>query len=706
MKKYTFRSALPVWEKDKENEMNYNLVFRSVVDKAENAVVALSASSMYQMFVNGVLVCEGPARAGHGYYRVDEIDISKYLTRDKNVICIYVQGYCVENYYLINQPSFLCAEIVSNGKVVASTGNSGFCAYENAYRIRKVVRYSFQRTFVEAYRDIDENYRCFEKNSDITFPKVELVCTGEKKFIERGVALARYDECDADKIITRGKAVFADVCPSPFRIGYAVPSSDTRAFDDAEIYVFDEINKGTYTHYSTDEESADCVEIAGNEYVIYKMPTEKSGFIRFDIELSEDAEIIVHFDETLDNGDVTPNRLNSHQRGVVWFFKKGKYSVITCEPYTVNYLKLINKSEGKISVENLGITEFTADIEYTPLGSGNENLDLIHKAAIETYKQNAIDIFTDCPSRERAGWLCDSFFTARVEKLLTGRSDVERNFLENFLIAEDVGHIDSRMFPMCFPSDHINENFIPNWAMWYVVELEEYLKRSGDRELIDMAKEKILRLCEYFEGFENSDGLLENLEKWVFVDWSAANDYVDGVNYPSNMMYAWMLEVVTNLYGDIKYAEKAAKIKKLVCEQSYFDGFFRDNAVRDEHGNLKIVPEHVTESCQYYAFFTKTATKHSHPELWKTLVEEFGPGRMEKGLHTDVAPSNAFMGLYIRLELLSEEGDRETVLSNIEGFFIHMAKTTGTLWEDKDGAASCNHGFASHVLVWFDKFIK
>ena len=79
---------------------------------------------------------------------------------------------------------------------------------------------------------------------------------------------------------------------------------------------------------------------------------------------------------------------------------------------------------------------------------------------------------------------------------------------------------------------------------------------------------------------------------------------------------------------------------------------------------------------------------------------------MEKGLHTDVAPSNAFMGLYIRLDLLSEEGDRETVLSNIEGFFIHMAKETGTLWEDKDGAASCNHGFASHVLVWFDKFIK
>ncbi len=705
MVEYIFKQALPVWEESKEKEMNYNLIFRSIVDKSDDVKVALTASSMYQMFVNGVLVSEGPARAGHGYYRVDEIDITKYLTDDKNIVCIYVDGYYVENYYLIKQPSFLCAEIIADGKVVCATGAGGFEAKYNADRIREVVRYSFQRTFVEAY-NVDETYRSFETNLNTEFVPVKLVVQDEKKFIERGVALARYDECDAKEIISRGTAVFSEAPETPFRIGYALPSDDNRAFDNMQVVIFDEINKGKYTCTSTLSEKAEVVSVDGNGYVIYKMPTEKTGFIRFDIEAENDTEVIVHFDEVLKNGDVTPDRLNSHQRGVVWFFKKGTYSVITNEPYTVNYLKFINKSGGKVTVRNLGITEFTADIEYKPLNSGNENLDLIHKAAIETYKQNAIDVFSDCPSRERAGWLCDSFFTARVEKLLTGKSDLERNFLENFLIAEDMGHIDSRVFPMCFPSDHINHNFIPNWAMWYVLELEEYLERSGDRALIDMAKDRIITLCEYFEAFENSDGLLENLEKWVFVDWSKANDYVDGVNYPSNMLYARMLEVVTNLYGDKKYAEKASKIKAEICKQSYAYGFFRDHAVRDENGNLVLKTEDVTESCQYYAFFTKTATKLTHPELWKTLVDDFGPGRMDKGLHTEVAPANAFMGLYIRLDLLSAENDKETVLSNIEGFFIHMAKATGTLWEDKDGAASCNHGFASHVLVWMDKFMK
>ena len=97
MKKYEFLKAVPVWEAEKDKEINYNLVFRTVVSKADNTIVAVSVSSLYQMFVNGVMVAEGPARAGHGYYRVDEIDVSSFLTKEENVIAIYVNGYYVKN---------------------------------------------------------------------------------------------------------------------------------------------------------------------------------------------------------------------------------------------------------------------------------------------------------------------------------------------------------------------------------------------------------------------------------------------------------------------------------------------------------------------------------------------------------------------------------------------------------------------------------
>lgn len=95
-----------------------------------------------------------------------------------------------------------------------------------------------------------------------------------------------------------------------------------------------------------------------------------------------------------------------------------------------------------------------------PIVEKDPELKLIFEAALETYRQNAVDIFMDCPSRERAGWLCDSFFTARVEKLLTGKSLIEKSFLENFLHEDKYEHLPEGMLPMCYPADHYKVGFL------------------------------------------------------------------------------------------------------------------------------------------------------------------------------------------------------------------------------------------------------
>ncbi len=73
---------------------------------------------------------------------------------------------------------------------------------------------------------------------------------------------------------------------------------------------------------------------------------------------------------------------------------------------------------------------------------------------------------------------------------------------------------------MCYPSDHNDRTFIPNWAMWYGVEMGEYLTRTGDRAFTDSARERLYALLAYFAPFENEYGLLEGLKSWVFVEWS------------------------------------------------------------------------------------------------------------------------------------------------------------------------------------------
>lgn len=709
MKPYSFKEAVPVWEAGKDKIMNYNLVFRCTVPKLDDAVMAISASNMYQMFVNGHFVAEGPARAGHGYYRVDEIDISQHLTEKNNIVAIYVDSYYVRNFYLIRQPGFLCAEVISGGKVICATGKNGFEAKYHGDRIRKCSRYSYQRTFTESYR-YDTDYKDFETKPDAEFEPVELVAVGEKSFIERGIPYPAYKICPMKTVISRGEVEFKDEPINPIRNRVVEQLCKNRGFAiaDMEIINTDEVDKGIYTKTSTVDESAQSISVGANKYAICKLPGEKTGFLRLDVEVECDTELIINFDEVLDkDGQVSTQRLASVQNVVIWFLKAGKYSLITNEPYTGHYYRIINKSEGSIRVDNFEIIEFAFDVEVEPLCSGNKKLDRIYEAAVETFKQNTLDIYMDCPSRERAGWLCDSFFTSRVEYALTGKSLVEKNFLENFIISKGQNDIEPAMLPMCYPADVIEHNyFIPNWAMWYVVELAEYYERSGDREFIDSARDKMMALAEYFEDFENMDGLLENLESWVFLEWSKANDFTQNVNYPSNMMYAMMLDSLAKLYDEPVYAEKAELIRQEIIRQSYFDGFFHDHAVRHEDGRLEVVIEDVTETCQYYAFFSGTADADTYPKLWSILLNDFGPDREEKGLWKNIYPSNAFIGYYLRLELLSLAGEREKLLENIEGFFNYMAETTGTLWENKTATASCNHGFASHVIVWLNKIFK
>ncbi len=186
----------------------------------------------------------------------------------------------------------------------------------------------------------------------------------------------------------------------------------------------------------------------------------------------------------------------------------------------------------------------------------------------------------------------------------------------------------------------------------------------------------------------------------MFVEWSRANDadLVQGINYPNNMMYYFALKCAGQLYQDSNLLEKAEGVKKAIIEQSFNGQFFVDHAdVVDGRACPK--PES-TEVCQYYAFFTGVATPQSHPNLFELLVTKFGPQRDVKNSYPEIWPAAPFIGNYLRLQLLADNGFEEMVLQNVKDYFMHMAERTGTLWEHAGTNASCNHGFASAVLYW------
>lgn len=692
---YTFRAAKPVWAKGRNREMNVNLLFTGTLPELSQATLAITAACSYVAYLNGAFLCAGPARTAHGFFRVDEIALDGKLTAGDNLLEIKSLGAYLDSYQYLRQPSFLCAEVTSGEDTVLRTdamGENIFQCTLLSERVQKVQRFSIQRTFAEVY-DYTRN----------DHPDVLLEVLDIGKFITRNIPYPDFSVHPAQAVLAQGQVIHTDKAPTYVDF-VANLGPDWKAFDPSEFEACSvwDAQKLEFRPAGLERKDYDGSPLAfeKDSYALFDLGREKTGMIGLTVTCQEPTTIYALFDEILQEDPMNPvNYVRMATTAVVrWHLPAGTYRLLSYEPYSFRYLQLC-AVDGGCTIENVHIRNYC----FGPVAHrtfADPELQKIYDAAIETFRQNVVDIYMDCPSRERAGWLCDSFFTSRVERVLTGKSEVERNFLENFLLPERFPNLPSGMLPMCYPADFKDGNFIPNWAMWYVLELEEYLARTGDRALIDAAKDRVYALLQYFRGFENAYGLLENLQRWVFVEWSKANELVQDVNFPSNFLYAAMKKAMGRLYQDDALLQEGEALLKTAREWSLSgEGvFFCDNALRQD-GKLVLSGE-CTEVCQYYAFYFGAATKEANPELFRILTEDFGPKRKETKLWPEIYFANAFIGNYLRLDLLQRWGMREKLIEEIKGYFTFMAERTGTLWEHDNISASCNHGFASHIICW------
>ncbi len=687
-----FLQAKPVWKEGEERIKNVTCAFYTeFLSSATEAIVRIACCNVYKLYLNGEFVAVGPARAAHGYYRMDELCIP--CREGKNVLFIEVTAYNTNNYCYLNAPGFLQAEVCVSGVPVAWTGEH-FWVRSYLERLRKVSRYSYQRSFIEAYdfaQNPQEGYLHFRKE----YERPCLVAGGE--ILKRGVSYTRYEQYKG-KQTEGGRYAFTKVFPmrnlftNDMDLGVYPP-------EEWETYACDMLSGATYQKAPVGE------LLQKGEYVLYDFSAAQTGYVRIRFSAAEDTVIYGIFDsidmrdEGADLADIQCFRGNEFNV-IEYRVRKGEFEHITMEPYVMRYLKILVVEGGlsKLEVSVMGCEN--PDAEGFSFVCENEKLLKIVDAGLRTFKANAVDIFTDCPSRERAGWLCDSYFLAKTEQLLTGKNRVERAFLENYRLAPPLAHIPAGMVPMCYPAEFLakTNNYIPNWAFWYIIELCDNAKREGNDSQARLAREKIDGLLAYFAHYENEDGLLEDLKGWVFVEWSKANDeaFICGVNYPSNMMYARALQAIGEVFGEGRLIKKAALLQEKIVEQSFNGEFFEDNRVR-RNGTLHRTGN-ISETCQYYAFFCGLADKKRYPSLYARLLTSFGSGREEQKVYPHVYKSNAFIGNYLRLSVLLQEGDCAQISKECVDFFYNMAKKTGTLWEHDKFYGSLNHGFASFAL--------
>src|SRR5690606_23226821 len=192
-------------------------------------------------------------------------------------------------------------------------------------------------------------------------------------------------------------------------------------------------------------------------FALLDFGVNRTGFLGFRLRCATPARLYAAFDEVLTDGMVDARRLRCLNVLDVQV-EEGEYEVETFEPYTLRYLELA-VLDGDCTVEAVTLRRYdNPEARWASFECSDTRLATLFEAARETLAPNALDLLTDCPSRERAGWPCDSFFTARAAHLLTGSTAVERAFLENYVLAPPLPELPAGMLPMNYPADHPNRS--------------------------------------------------------------------------------------------------------------------------------------------------------------------------------------------------------------------------------------------------------
>ncbi len=683
-----FKKAQPIWIKNKETEKNYFASFRAEVGSLCGAEIHIAAAFFYRLFVNGRFVAFGPARTACGYTRKDIIPLSAYdRVSGKNEIVIEVAGYNCRSISTCLTTSFLCAEVRKDDKIIAFTGKD-FIGYPMTEKEQKSERYSVQRHFGEIW--------------DYTKPKDEQALTSVlfkmPKVIDRVAPYPTYDDVWVDNAAYFGKFEYDETLPCK-NTRSSFPVSEywgCFAEEDIPYKPFRWIQK---QKQMPKEKNIDLpLTLHAGEYVLFDLKYINSGFLQMALHTHSKCDLVVGFTEYCENGIFAFTDINA--QNVIEYVMNAEqdYEHISFEPYSLRFAVLMLK-KGELTISSFGVKKFERDMTEAFKPKFNDSvLDGITEAAVRTFAHNAVDLFSDCPSRERAGWLCDSYFTAEAEYFFFGKTQVEDAFLQNYYLYPDNAEIPEGMLPMCYPADSKRtgeRSYIPQWNMWYVLEVEEYINKRGAKTDKELFRHGIENFMDFLAKHENEDGLLENLPGWNFVEWSDANTWTDDVNYPTNFLYAGVLSAAYKLFGKEEWKIKAEKVKALTAERSFDGEMFTDNAVR-ENGVLKNTGN-TSEACQYYAILFG-GIDINDPKYAKLneYVHTGCKGVAESGRR--FVPVNAFIGLYLRIKALLKLEYYQILVDELGDFFGGMVEKTGTLWEYRQMKGSFDHGFASFVV--------
>ena len=431
-----------------------------------------------------------------------------------------------------------------------------------------------------------------------------------------------------------------------------------------------------------------------NNHYIIDLGKEMVGLVSLDVMSPAVQKIVVAWGEDLRDGHVR-QRIEHRDFSFDYVAKAGKNEYVN---YMLRlgcrYLEI--HTEMPIEINNIGLIPQVYPVKEKQVKLDNVLDQKIYDACVNTLKLCMMEHYVDTPWREQCLYVYDSRNQALCGyKAFEGsNADYVRANLK--LISQD--RRDDGLLAICYPCGM--DLTIPSFSLYYFMQVNEYLKNTGDITLAWEVYDKLISVLNVFIG-NRKDGLVLKFEgenHWNFYDWSL---YLDGELHgtedaiPDLMINLLFILALQNLREITLKIGKSCAYEDLLEESK--------KRTKEAFYNADVGLYSMTMGGREYTVLGNAFAILAGLELDKGYV-------CEKIVNGELSDCSLSMKIFKYDALLATDKKKyqEWVLNEIRREYDKMIEQGDTVWETIDGASAFDnagslcHGWSAIPILFLN----
>ena len=445
-----------------------------------------------------------------------------------------------------------------------------------------------------------------------------------------------------------------------------------------------------------DRQSVEKIKKYDDTHFLIDLGREVVGLPTLDILSDTEQKITVAWGEHLDDGCV--RKIIAYRNFYYEYNSHRGHNTFTNYMLRLSCRYIEVFAENPIKINYVGIIPQVIEVEDAVCSIDSADEKRIYGACVNTLKLCMMEHYVDTPWREQCLYVYDSRNQALCgyHAFENGNAEYVRANLK--LISQD--RREDGLLSICYPCGM--DLTIPSFSLYYFMQVNEYLKNTGDITLAEEVYDKLISVLNVFID-NRKDGLVLKFEgenHWNFYDWSP---YLDGELHgtedavPDLMINLLFILALQNL-RDI-----ALKIGKSFA----YGDLFKESKKRTKEAfyNAETGLYSMTVGGDEYTVLGNALAILAGLELDKEYV-------CEKIVNGELSDCSLSMKIfkYDALRATDKEKYQEWVLNEIRREYGKMIERGDTVWETIDGASAFDnagslcHGWSAVPILFLNNF--